>query len=231
AFEDGLTVSERKVGRQGAKVGVTDPGEEHSLRRHGYHHSICLIAIRIVSRAVAGCKEAPAASRINRPIDLRTAPIIRFTKAFAMQDCDTSRPPRESRTVPVRRVLPAFSCRWYIECLMRGQRSLWSFTHHDLEGFDVPMRHEISCINKSDRPNPHERITHVGGRNPDGTRWKVTQQDAVQGIRNGRGIFLCRRGHSGVEVVVGVSRFTHFYLKTQADGEIPDTLLSLPECP
>jgi hypothetical protein len=27
----------------------------------------------------------------------------------------------------------------------------------------MASRHEISCINKSDRFNPHERITHVGG--------------------------------------------------------------------
>ena len=33
-----------------------------------------------------------------------------------------------------------------------------------------------------------------------------------------------------VDVVVAVSRFGHSYLKTQADGEVPDNLLSLPEC-
>lgn len=27
---------------------------------------------------------------------------------------------------------------------------------------------EIKCINKGDRPNPHERITYVGGVNPNG---------------------------------------------------------------
>jgi len=45
----------------------------------------------------------------------------------------------------------------------------------------MPERHEIRCVNKSDRPNPHERITHVGGVNPDGSRWKLTQQVAVHG--------------------------------------------------
>ena len=32
----------------------------------------------------------------------------------------------------------------------------------------------IKCINKSDRFNPHERITHVGGFTD--RQWKVTQQ-------------------------------------------------------
>jgi hypothetical protein len=100
----------------------------------------------------------------------------------------------------------------------------------DLESFDMPTRHEISCINKSDRPNPHERITHVGGRNPDGTWWKLTQQAAIQDIQSGNRSFFVRQGVSAVDVVVAVSRFGHYYLKTQADGEMPDNLLSLPEC-
>jgi hypothetical protein len=31
-------------------------------------------------------------------------------------------------------------------------------------------------------------------------------------------------------VVVSVSRLGHKYIKTEADGEQPDNLLSLPEC-
>jgi len=32
-------------------------------------------------------------------------------------------------------------------------------------------------------------------------------------------------------IIVAVSRFGNKYLKTEADGEQPDNLLSLPECP
>jgi len=94
----------------------------------------------------------------------------------------------------------------------------------------MPSRHEILCINKSDRPNPHERILSIGGRNADGTAWKLSQQDAIEGIESGRWIFYVSRGGRTVNVVVSVSRFGYKYLKTEADGEHPDNLLSLPEC-
>lgn len=91
-------------------------------------------------------------------------------------------------------------------------------------------RHEILCINKSDRTNPHERILSIGGRNEDGTAWKVSQPDAIEGIETGKWEFYVRRGGYIVNVVVAVSRYGNKYLKTQPDGEQPDNLLSLPEC-
>jgi hypothetical protein len=94
----------------------------------------------------------------------------------------------------------------------------------------MASRHEILCINKGDRTSPHERILSIGGRNEDGTAWKVSQPDAIQGIETGKWAFYVRRGGHTVNVVVAVSRFGHKYIKTEADGEHPDNLLSLPEC-
>ena len=49
----------------------------------------------------------------------------------------------------------------------------------------MASRHEVLCVHKTDRSNPHERITHVGGRNDDGTAWKITQEEAIAGIESG----------------------------------------------
>jgi hypothetical protein len=94
----------------------------------------------------------------------------------------------------------------------------------------MAARHEVKCINKTDRMNPHERIKAIGGINADGTNWKLTQEAAIQGIEAGKwNFFVSARGHV-VNVVVAVSRFGNKYLKTVADGDQPDNLLSLYEC-
>jgi hypothetical protein len=91
---------------------------------------------------------------------------------------------------------------------------------------------KISCIKKSDRTNPHERIWNVGGVNPDGSRWKLSEAEAIQGIRQGKWLFYVERppGHR-VNVVIALSAYGNPYLKTEPDGEQPNNLLSLPECP
>jgi hypothetical protein len=91
--------------------------------------------------------------------------------------------------------------------------------------------HQIKCINKSDRMNPHERIIYVGGTNADGSRWKITQERAIEGIESGEWQFYVSAGGKSVWVIVAVSAAGNKYLKTENDGEHPNNLLSLPECP
>ncbi len=89
----------------------------------------------------------------------------------------------------------------------------------------------IRCINKDDRENPYERITHVGGKNPDGGPWKQTQEQTIRDINNGDWVFYVGEGKDRVKVVVAISPYDNEYIKTEADGQEPNNLLSLPECP
>jgi hypothetical protein len=88
---------------------------------------------------------------------------------------------------------------------------------------------EISCVNKRPRNDPHERISYLGGINPDGTRWKTTLDRAIQGIEGGEWSFWTMGGGKRANVILALHN-GHKYLKTVPDGVQPDNLLALPEC-
>lgn len=90
--------------------------------------------------------------------------------------------------------------------------------------------HEIDCVEKDDRYSPTEAIQFVGGRNADGTRWRLSQKEAISGIETEKWRFYVASRGSTVNVIVAVSRFGNKYLKTEADGENPNNLLSLQTC-
>jgi hypothetical protein len=90
----------------------------------------------------------------------------------------------------------------------------------------------IRCIVKTDRTSAHERIHSVGGVNPDGGRWKLTQDKAISCIEDGTYVlYIERLRGQRLDVIVATSAGAAKYLKTVADGEHPEKLLSLPTCP
>jgi len=92
----------------------------------------------------------------------------------------------------------------------------------------MATRRQISCINKKNRLNPYEGILYIGGVE-NLIKWKMSEPEAIAAIDNGRYSFFVNRGGNEVNVIVA-TRNGRRYLKTVADGEMPDNLLSLPEC-
>lgn len=88
--------------------------------------------------------------------------------------------------------------------------------------------YQVKCINKNPREDRYHSITHIGGFGT--SQWKLTLDDAISRIESGRESFytLVDGHHRNIQVA---SRNGRKYLKTDADWDTPDNLLSLPECP
>lgn len=91
----------------------------------------------------------------------------------------------------------------------------------------------IRCVVRTDRTSAHERIQSIGGAKPDGSHWKLTQDEAISSLQDGSSAFYIERLASDqrVDLIVATSKFGNKYLKTVADREQPEKLLSLPTCP
>ena len=88
--------------------------------------------------------------------------------------------------------------------------------------------YQVTCVTKSPSySNHHEHITHIGG-----TGWYITREEAIRQIDGGINRFYVydatRRMYAWVGVVRPVGQ--HPYLRTYADGDWNDNLLSLGNC-
>ncbi|HEX8171867.1 MAG TPA: DUF3892 domain-containing protein [Thermoanaerobaculia bacterium] len=94
----------------------------------------------------------------------------------------------------------------------------------------MATRHPITCIVRGDGVAPHERIVSVGGIDPEGYRWRLSQREVIAGIESGKWSFHVAGAETNVRIVVAVGIGGEKYLKGEIDGEQPDSLLRLPEC-
>jgi hypothetical protein len=89
--------------------------------------------------------------------------------------------------------------------------------------------YQVTCINKPDRNNRHEHITHIGNA---AANWKLTREDAIRRIDAKEAAFYTVDFAANRKVYIGVVREQGKapYLRTHADGKWTDNLLALGEC-
>ena len=88
----------------------------------------------------------------------------------------------------------------------------------------------IHCVTRSDRLNHDRRLRGIGGVNPDGAHWRISEAAAIAAIETGRWSFYVNAQGRALPVVVATSKYGQKYLKGADDGLHPDSLLRLPEC-
>ena len=88
----------------------------------------------------------------------------------------------------------------------------------------------VTCITKPHPQSPHEHITHLG--NPQ-AGWEWTRERVIASIEDGSNTFFVRDPRTGLRSDVGVVRSQGKapYVRTHADGDWNNNLLSLDQCP
>jgi hypothetical protein len=78
----------------------------------------------------------------------------------------------------------------------------------------------------------YERIVSIGcAEVGTGSQVRFTEDEAINRIERGIDSFFVERPEGHRVAVIVAEREGRKYLKTETDGEKPDNLLSLPDCP
>jgi len=91
----------------------------------------------------------------------------------------------------------------------------------------------VTCITKPNPQSTHEHITHIGGLdNGEGKPWNITREEAIKFIEGKVHTFFVLDPNTKKRANVGVVRIAGRlpFLRTHADGDWNDNLLSLPAC-
>ena len=86
---------------------------------------------------------------------------------------------------------------------------------------------QVMWVVTREHHSPYERIAFIGGVKPDGSGWRMSELQAITAIKTGTTHFWVTGGGHTTRVIVDHHKARE-YLKTQDDGDTPDTLLSLP---
>ena len=90
------------------------------------------------------------------------------------------------------------------------------------------MRYRVTCTTKHEK---YERILGLGCYTPDSIFLTFTEAEVIDRLEHTADTFYVERPDGHVADLEVATREGTKYLKTIPDGERPDNLLSLPNCP
>ncbi len=91
---------------------------------------------------------------------------------------------------------------------------------------------QITCVMKTERSAAYDRISFLGGGRHPSWNWEISHARAIDLLEHDRYRFYTRTGAGErLYLVVVTSADGHKYIKTVADDEQPEHLLTLPDCP
>jgi hypothetical protein len=89
-------------------------------------------------------------------------------------------------------------------------------------------RYRVTCTTKLEK---HEHIVSLGCYTPEGKYQTLTETEAIARLEGGSDTFYSERPDGHVAEIVVETREGEKYLKTKPDGERPNNLDWLPDCP
>jgi hypothetical protein len=89
---------------------------------------------------------------------------------------------------------------------------------------------KVKWIDRSDQPEPHQRIRHIGGESRE-LRWKHTQSQAIESIERGLFAYYVEKDAHALVLRVGLTADGKKHLTLQAGGEQAHILFDLPGYP
>ncbi len=89
-------------------------------------------------------------------------------------------------------------------------------------------RYRVSCTQKREK---HEDIVSLGCYGPGNTFHNFSEAEAIDRIENRGDTFYSERPDGHVAEIIVETRNGEKYLKTKPDGERPNNLDWLPDCP
>ncbi|HEX2209153.1 MAG TPA: DUF3892 domain-containing protein, partial [Longimicrobium sp.] len=80
-------------------------------------------------------------------------------------------------------------------------------------------------------PEPESRIQALGGPRPEGGDWRLPVAEVIAALDRGEVFYVEEPAGDRVDLVVSRTAAGRRYVKTSADGDVPNNLLALPHLP